>query len=382
MSLAEIAKMTGVSTATVSRALNNSPLVRKETADRIHEAVVQIGYTLPTLHGRGGARRERNGRNASLHRRVAVIAVGQMHQGWMASPVIGNFVSGVTSASREFDVDVMLDDIPHFDAPSRLVERGEIGGAILLINSIASRGPEWIGAIERMAEKLPVVWAMGGHASHMRIDHVLPDNLGIGRLAATYLHDRGCRRVALVTTEPSWPLTRQRLMMFTSTAIDAGLDVRTFVVSDHEQDGRVFAGDVRVVKSIAAVAEALADDGYRPDGLFCPRDLATSRLYPALHKVGLRPQRDLKIVSCDKDEAQLSLMTPTPATIDINPQEVARIALRRLRTRMRNPQEPTVIINVRPALIEPQGYTQSKPAMVTQPIKDEAASQTSEPDAV
>lgn len=80
-----------------------------------------------------------------------------------------------------------------------------------------------------------------------------------------------------------------------------------------------------------------------------------ARFYPVLKQAGLRPQRDLQVISCDRDEAQLSLMSPPPATIDINPREVARIAIQRLRSRMRNGDQPPTIINVPPTLIEPSG---------------------------
>ncbi len=357
MSLAEIAKLTGVSTATVSRALNNSPLVRKETANRIREAVSQLGYTPPVPRPKLSSRRERSGRNSLRNRRIAVITIGQLHRDWMISPVIGAFVAGVTTAAREFDVDVMLDEISEANESSRLVRRGDLGGAILLVGSLALRSVQWMRTIQDLSEKLPVVWAMGGHANPMQMDHILPDNLGIGRLAANYLADRGCKRVAMVTVSPDWALTRQRLMMFASTSIDEGMDISTYVVHDEASCGKAYAGPVKVVPTMEEAASAIAKDGYKPDGVFCPRDYEAALLYPALQQAGVRPQQDIQVIGCDNDETQLSLMSPTPATIDINPREVARIAIRRLRSRMRNRLESPVVINVPPSLIEPRGYT-------------------------
>lgn len=351
MSLAEIARLTGVSTATVSRALNNSPLVRQETAKRIREAVIQIGYTPPMPKSRSASRRDMGGRDALKNRRIAVITLGQMHRDWMATPVIGSFISGVTAAAREFDVDVMLDDMPNPDEQSRLIKRGDIGGAILLINSDAMRSDSWISVIKTLFEKLPVVWAMGGHAHHLPVDHILPDNLGIGRLAANYLAEQDCKRVAMVTSTPHWHLTRQRLMMFASTAIDSGMETTAYLVTDDPNDGKAYAGNVKVLPTMEAAAHAIS--AKRPDGLFCLRDYETARLYPALQRSGLKPQEDMLVISCDNDESQLSLMSPRPVTIDINPREVARIAIRRLRSRMRSRSELPVIINVPPTLIEP-----------------------------
>ncbi len=353
MSLAEIAKMAGVSTATVSRALNNSPLVREETVKKIREAVEKLGYTPPIARSRSGSRRDRTGKQSLKNSRIAVLTLGQMHHGWMTMPVIGSFVSGVTTAAREFDVDVLLDDMPQATESSRLVKRGDVGGAILLVDSSATRRPEWVKAIEGISQRMPAVWAMGGHANHLHIDHILPDNLGIGRIAANYLADRGCKRVAMVTLTPNWPLTRQRLMMFASTAVDSDMEIGAYLVSDDPAHGRAYAGKVTVLPTIEDVADAIANDGYKPDGLFCPRDHETTQFYTALQQAGVNPEQDLKVISCDNDETQLSLMSPRPATIDINPREVARIAIRRLRSRMRNRLEPPAVINVPPSLVLP-----------------------------
>lgn len=364
MSLAEIARMTGVSTSTVSRALNNSPLVREETAKRIREAMHQIGYTPNTTRAKSGGRRGRGKRDSVKHRRIAVIMLGQIHSGWNMHPVIGSFVSGVTSAAREFDVDVLLDDMPEPDQPSRLVNRGDIGGAILLIDSAAARSRHWAGPIENLAARLPVVWAMGGHTQDLPLDHILPDNLGIGRMAADYLRSRGCERVVTVTNSPHWPLTRQRLMMFASTALDSGMDLKTYLVTDQPRVAKVYAGQVSLVPTLEAAAEAMAGD--RPDGVFCPRDHELSQLYPALIQTGLRPGEALHAIACDNDQTQLMLMSPRPATIDINPREVARIAIRRLRSRMQHHLEAPMIINVLPTLIDPSGQPVAHPSHASQ----------------
>lgn len=353
MSLAEVAKIAGVSTTTVSRALNNSPLVRKETASHVRKVVTQIGYIPASPKAKSSLRRVRSGRQAVKSRRIAIISIGQMHTGLMATPVIGSFVSGVIAAARELDVDVMLDDMPRPDQSSRLTRRGDIGGAILLIDSTATSGPDWVRAIKNLARKLPVVWAMGGHAHCMPVDHILPDNLGIGRIAASYLSDCGCLRAAMVTSTPHWSLTRQRLMMFASTAIDSGMKVATYLVSDDPNDGKTYAGSVKVLSTMNDVACSIAGDGFEPDGLFCPRDYETAQLYPVFQKVGMRLMRDIRVISCDNDVTQMSLLSPRPATIDTNPSEVARIAIRRLRSRMRNRNEAPAIINVPPTLIEP-----------------------------
>src|SRR5690242_17779063 len=49
VSITEVAKIAGVSTATVSRVINKVPDVRPETADQVHAAMRSIGYTPPKV---------------------------------------------------------------------------------------------------------------------------------------------------------------------------------------------------------------------------------------------------------------------------------------------------------------------------------------------
>ena len=139
MSLAAVAKVAGVSKSTVSRVMNNSSLVNDETAKRVRRAAERVGYQPPATPVVGGARRQRAGRPGAKMRRIAIVTLGQIHQEWMSNPVIGSFVRGVTVAAREFDVDVMLDDMPTLHEQSRLIQRGDIGGAILMVDSLATR---------------------------------------------------------------------------------------------------------------------------------------------------------------------------------------------------------------------------------------------------
>ena len=59
MSIKQIAKMTGVSPATVSRVLNNSAAVSDETAAAVNEVIKEMGYS-PNFLGRNLRKCETN----------------------------------------------------------------------------------------------------------------------------------------------------------------------------------------------------------------------------------------------------------------------------------------------------------------------------------
>lgn len=45
----DVARVAGVSVATVSRVLNNSPLVKKNTTIKVEEAIEKLGYRVRQL---------------------------------------------------------------------------------------------------------------------------------------------------------------------------------------------------------------------------------------------------------------------------------------------------------------------------------------------
>jgi DNA-binding LacI/PurR family transcriptional regulator len=66
------------------------------------------------------------------------------------------------------------------------------------------------------------------------------------------------------------------------------------------------------------------------------------------------PGRDVEIVSCDNEQSILSLMHPAPASVDLNRQTIARLAVERLLWRMKHGMaSPGVVTTVAPTLSEP-----------------------------
>ena len=63
----DIAEAAGVSQATVSRALRNSPLVRKETRDRIHRIARELNYIVNRNAAGFTKKRDLEGRCPSGH---------------------------------------------------------------------------------------------------------------------------------------------------------------------------------------------------------------------------------------------------------------------------------------------------------------------------
>ena len=62
--------------------------------------------------------------------------------------------------------------------------------------------------------------------------------------------------------------------------------------------------------------------------------------------------KDIEIISCDNNQAVISVIDPKPSTIDIRAEAIGRLAIRQLRWRLANPnEEGPVAVSVQPKLI-------------------------------
>src|SRR4051812_40275990 len=92
MSIAEVAKAAGVSTATVSRVLNDLPGVRTETIQQVRAAVEALNYR-PQRAKRGRASTGGPSRGPRSGN-IAVITLGQTRD-WLQLPVMASVVAGI-----------------------------------------------------------------------------------------------------------------------------------------------------------------------------------------------------------------------------------------------------------------------------------------------
>ncbi len=350
----KVAKLAGVSTATVSRVLNDADVVKDETASRVLKAVAELGYALPDrVRSRQQARASRARRRRAPVQRIGLVTLGQTYNAWVTAPAIGAFVSGLIGRARSHDIDVMIEEMPRVGDTCRMLDSREVGGLIILVTGESSEQPTWVKTIEQMAASMPVVWGMGAHIPEIPIDHVMPDNFGIGHLAAQHLAGRGCKRVVAATLTPSWVVCRHRVTAFTSFALARGMEVETLLISTDPQAAWGYPGKVNTVPTVEAAYEwLLGHDAV--DGVFAARDQDAIQLQASLRHADATRQQALAFVACDNVLLHASPLTDSVATMDLNVAEICRLALGRLRHRMADPSIPPIAVGVHATLVPPR----------------------------
>lgn len=344
MSIERVAKYAGVSTATVSRVLNEIPTVSESTIKAVKEALKAVNYD-PLAVKRGpkpGSRRPDAGHKVKM---IAVMAVG-LGREKLHFPVTGSVVAAISSAAKQKRIKVLLDEMPNLNEISDLLENQEVDGAVVFL---ADDAP--LEVLDRLQKHVPIVWAMGGQAGSVSVDHVSENNTAIGYVAHQYLYNHGCRDMAFLTMLPHKRNARQRGQGLLGASADAGHICRSFVMTEDPIMAGTFGSGVTMAPDLPALIEAFAAASPRPDGLFVDRDSTTVRVYPLLQRLGIEPGRDVKIVSCDNEESTLSAMSPRPASIDLGTEELGGRILRRLMLRAENREEPPLMIQSTPRLV-------------------------------
>lgn len=362
MSVAEIAKLAGVSTATVSRVLNNHPSVRPETLLQVRRVLDHIGYKRPIIR-RGPRLGRRNGWRTG---NIAVIAIGDRDHARFRIPLFATALTGIVRAARDHDLNVIIDDVPNLDALEPALRDRDIDGALVVMSSKPERLDRDGPTLDHLAELVPLVRFMGESVGPSLIDHVGPDNLAVGAIAERYLASHGRRELAYVTTQPSWDMNRVRAMGFIAAATRARVVPTCYIVSDDPLETSYYGSRVVRCTTSDELAErmisASSQNSPRLDGIFFSRDADASLIYPLLVQRGARVGQDVSVISCDNDDVRLAVLNPRPVSIDLSSDEIGRRALLRLAGRIRKPFEPPIRTLIAPRLTAPS--TERQPVEV------------------
>jgi LacI family transcriptional regulator len=347
--IVEVAKAANVSTATVSRVLNDVPGVRLETAQLVRETLEAMRFK------RQRARRRHRHDGAGGNRvpartgNIAVIAVGHS-RAWLQMPVMASVVYGIQRACGELGFRLILDDLPDPTKPSPLVESRQIDGAVVFLSSSLST-VVCEQVLSGMRSNVAVVCAMGMELSGQEADRITSDGLAVGSLAYSYLRRRGCRELAFLTADAQYLFVRVRCHAFLDAAYRAGASALVYLVGDDDHLAQLFGRNVVTAANLEALVAKLCRKDPRPDGLFVANDMTTALIYPMLARHGIEVGRDLTIISCDNEEARLSALHPRPESIDLNGDEIGYRAVVRLVWRLQNPNDVPLSIQIPPRLI-------------------------------
>lgn len=281
--LTDIARETGFSVNTVSRALNGKPDVHHETREIILRMATKLNYHPDRLAR--GLRKQST--------RVIGVVVSDV-----ANPFFSSLMKSISKSARARDYRVLLQDSDESPRGEReaievlLSER--IDG--ILICPVQTE----TSAIEMLAgSQLPVV-LIGRRFTGLDMDYVMPDDLQGGRLAAQHLIDCGHERIGLINAPHQISSARERYEGFVRAHEAAGIPVDRSVVRsgvmnhiDGQREAKALLKKTPVVTAIAAYSDFVAFGIAR-----------------AVWEAGLRIPEDISLIGFD--DTPLATCLPVP----------------------------------------------------------------------
>lgn len=310
MSIQKIARLAGVSVATVSRVLNNSDTVKAKNRERVLKAIEESNYQPNLL-----ARQLRTARSSMILVLVSNIA----------NPFCAEVVKGIEEEAEKNGYRILLcnsgSDVKRSTSALKLLS-GKIVDGIITMDAF-SRLPELTTMIGQAPWVQCAEYADNGNVSCVGINDVDAAQSVIERLAA-----RGCRRIALINHDLSYKYARLR-----ERGYKTGLHVHQLDYAQVE-----YARELSFSAGVAAM-ENLLRAGERPDAVFAVSDTLAAGAMLAIARAGLKTPDDIAVVGFD-GTALAEMVSPPLSTIAQPSQEIGRKAVGLLLNKIDNPQSP------------------------------------------
>ncbi len=299
--LAEVARLAGVSVATASKALTGRHHVAPATRQRVMDAAEKLDFT-PNQ----SARNLLEGRTGTV--------------GLLASDLEGRFMIPVLAGAEDafgtgsvnvFLCDARGDAVREQHHLRALLNRRVDG--IIVVGDTTNPRPSLGQRIP-----VPVVYAYAPSDDPSDVS-VVPDNVSGGKLAVDHLIAVGRRRIVHISGDPTYAAARDRALGFDSGMTAAGLEpVRTPLFGAwSEKWGR---------DATTMLLRAHPD----VDGIVAGSDQIARGVLDALRDLKRSVPEDVSVIGYDNWEVLAANARPELTSVDADLQEVGRVAAMRI----------------------------------------------------
>lgn len=314
MTIKDIARLAGVSPATVSRVLNDptNSFARPETRDRVWRIVEEYDY-VPN-------RSAQNLKSGHIHRAEFSLAY---------------FISHTKNK----------DENPFFSQLTRAIEQAAVQHSFLIpfyftnftvnntqttsqIQSLKLDGAICIGRFrgkgttEFLKKRFRNLIYVGLSPTEVQIDQVICNGYAAATAAMEHLIQCGHRTIAYIGAQHN----ELRFLAYKNALKAYGLPASPSLTSFCEYDG--FSG-------YQAAEQLLRRHDVPPTAIFCGNDNTAIAAIHYIHSKGLQVPQDISIISVDNIDAA-QMISPALTTVHIPKTEMGQVAIEVLESRLRH----------------------------------------------
>lgn len=320
----DVARLAGVSSATVSRFLNEPDRVAQEKRDRIQSAITELNF-VPKADAVAKAR--------SAYRKIGVVAPFFTQPSFMERL---RGIAAVLSAEHYelvvYSIDTMEDLVNYVQM---LVNTQRLDGLILLCVQL----PADVLDLLRGAS-FPVCFVENEYED---FDCVVVHNLQGGQKAAQFLCEKGCKKPGFIgeksMLEYAVNATEERLRGFKFYCANNGIVI---------PENHIWLGEFSEGSLDEGITKFLEQEDL-PDGIFCSSDVIAARLIRIALTKGISVPRQIRVIGFDNiDIAEYIGLT----SVNQNLEESGRMAARLILMRIKDRERGSVVMKVPLSVIE------------------------------
>lgn len=302
MNMRTVAARAGVSSATVSRVINGSPLVKEDTAKHVRRIIEELNFipnpVATTL-------------KYGLSRTYGLIIPD------ITNPFYPEFLRDFEQILVEIDHEVLLATTGTADSAMvhtirRMLMR-QVDGVVLMASEFDTKAIEPL-----LAHRVPLVTIDRRRTSEGISDVAVDFERGFQQ-AACHLQELGHKRLAFVGGMKDLRTSQVRLSAFKQALERCGLVFRPELLRE---------GDYRVDGGEAAILELLKMK-HPPTAVMTANDLTAFGVIRGLHRAGLIVPDDMSVIGLD-DVLMSDILQPPLTTIRISRREMATACLQAL----------------------------------------------------
>jgi LacI family transcriptional regulator len=302
----DVAKQAGVAPITVSRVINNSGYISKETRCRVEQAISALGY-VPNALARGLRSKRTN--------TLALVMTD------ITNPFFTNIARGVEDVASESGFSVIYCNTDESETEefkyAQILAQKKVDGIILVPACCQSKTVEFLQSLD-----IPVV-LLDRRIPDVQIDTVRCDSIAGAYELVRILIGLGHRRITMISGQRGVSTAEDRVIGYHRAMTEAGL----------EENEQVYFGSFTQDSGYELAQKALASPN-PPTAFVGANNFITIGIMKALRNSKLRVPEDISLVGFD--DLPLPLFIDEPfLTVAVQPayemgKKVAELLLNRL----------------------------------------------------
>lgn len=301
ITIKDIARLANVSHTTVSRALNNSPLIKEPTKRKILEIASQLNYS-PNV----------NAKSLVMQKSHTIGLFLTSISNGTSSSFLADTIKGVNSMiTNEYNLFIRgIDDYEDYTN----INSQRFDGIILMSQSVSDNS--FIYHV--LQKEIPLV-VLNREVEETSIPNVLSNDTEGARMAVEYLITNGHHDIAIIGGTPSFKSSHMRKEGYLQALMEAGIPIKKEYSISGNYD----------MESGSQAMEQLLSLTSPPTAVFCSNDDMAIGAMNTVFARGLSVPNDISIVGFD-DSGFSQYTTPRLTTVKRPVEEISRVGVERL----------------------------------------------------